>query len=178
MAIHRNSKKEKDIVRETKVIVRKLRKEIPDNTGCEGCGECCGPILLLPTEVTTIAHMLTRKGLWPLVAKNMQRAMADKTIDGDDWDTCPLLYIGSDQKGKRLTECLVYSHRPIVCKLYNNVPDLKCPRTKWPWSSNYRPSKWLKKYFNIMKGRQVYLQKELMSIIRDADEETQKKEDK
>lgn len=172
----KTTKKARKPRRELKIVIKKLRDEIPERPECIGCGECCGPVKLTREEMLPIVRMITRRGLWPQVAKNMIRSENDKTVDGKDRNTCPLLEIEDASLETRKTRCMVYSKRPIVCRLYNNVQDMKCPRGPWPWTTQYRKGKNQDKYFEFAKFNLVDLRDELMSIIKDQDDEMQKQE--
>ncbi len=62
-----------------------------------GCHECCGPILMSPLE-----------------AKRLQGRQnpAHKALE------CP--WLGKDG-------CRVYAMRPLICRLFGTLQDLRCP---------------------------------------------------
>lgn len=153
-------KKKKPITIEK--IVKKLRQEIPRKTGCQQCGECCGPVLLTGYEINRIAWYITQNELWPKVAENLLKRAT--TNDDELRITCPLLDIQ-----KNTTKCLVYPERPIVCRLQGNMKDLRCPMNP-KRKPKYRASNWHTRYIDFCKQRGAtgLLAKGLIAIINKA----------
>jgi Fe-S-cluster containining protein len=73
----------------------------------EGCGECCGVILVTETEFQRISRFVKEHGITP--------------VNSPDELTCPMFIDG---------KCSVYPVRPMICKAYGHAdtPALTCPR--------------------------------------------------
>lgn len=100
-----------------------IRAMIPEGFTCkEGCSECCGPIPISPEEWARITdsragrlalrrhldvHIEERRGSFTVAWVNAGGRLA-----------CPFL----GPKG-----CMVYDERPLVCRLFGQLADLKCP---------------------------------------------------
>jgi len=84
---------------------------------CKGlCHGCCGPIAMTRLE-------------WKRIKSTVGKS--DKEIGplkGEQGLTCPLL--SDDHK------CLVYQVRPLICRLWGLVKEMKCPH-------GCEPSRWL-----------------------------------
>lgn len=152
--------------RELKIIINKLKKEIPEHDGCTRCGECCGPVRMTPLESERIMKRLTAKGLWPDVAKNIMRT--DQTSSGSARYTCPLLIIEGNflDPNDRTTSCMVHDIKPIICRLQAFIEDLPC-RVTAP-KNKFKRSKWVDKYLSYLQTNQVGMKEELMAVIRSA----------
>lgn len=81
---------------------------------CLNCGECCGPIPLVNSEFIKI-----RKAIKSIPIEERERIKKQ----GRNNLSCIL----RDVKNKR---CIVYSNRPLVCKQFGQVHQLKCPKNK------------------------------------------------
>lgn len=86
--------------------MRKL-KVLPSMQCDDGCGECCGPVMVTETEFQRVSRYVKEKGIVPVE-------------DPTDL-TCPLFIDG---------RCSVYEVRPMICKAYGHadVDTLRCPR--------------------------------------------------
>lgn len=86
--------------------MRKL-KVLPSMQCDEGCGECCGPVMVTETEFQRVARYAKEHGIVP--------------VANPDGITCPFFLEGT---------CKVYAVRPMICKAYghSDVPTLTCPR--------------------------------------------------
>lgn len=119
-----------------KVIIRKARREAPSMEGCIRCGKCCGPLKVTHLEVFKVVSTITRKGLWPEVRDNLNRAL--NSTDPNERVICPMLRM---IEGK--SACMVYNQRPIVCRLQGTKKTLPCPNAKeqviplGKWCQNY-----------------------------------------
>jgi hypothetical protein len=83
--------------------VRQICSAVPD-AECRGlCAESCAAVPLLPAERAQVSAAAGH-ALPPLLA-------------GPDL-TCPLLDAG---------RCTVYADRPLICRLFGAVEDLRCP---------------------------------------------------
>jgi hypothetical protein len=122
----RKGKKLRTDDRDMKILIKKIKKELPNFTDCRRCGECCGPLHISQKEYVDIIHELSRKELFPTVAKNLLRE--DYTERGEARFTCPLLWIENDPKviEGRKTVCMVYRKRPVICRLQGIHPEMPC----------------------------------------------------
>jgi len=77
---------------------------------CKNCGECCGIIPFDRSLFVKVQH-LARKP-YKVVDNG-----ADLIADTDD-GYCVFL----DQNKK----CAIYKDRPVICRLYGTIPELKC----------------------------------------------------
>ena len=83
---------------------------------CKNCGQCCGPIPLRNWELDSI-----KSALWEISGDDKQRIKQQKR----DALTCILW----DAENKR---CLIYRHRPLVCRQYGQVHEMPCPNNEKP----------------------------------------------
>jgi hypothetical protein len=81
----------------------RLYKKIPRFECIEGCTDCCGPVPWTEWE-------LKQAGL---EAPPPERA--DKTCQFADGGSCQ-----------------IYQHRPLMCRLFGTVEDLRCPHGRGP----------------------------------------------
>ena len=109
-----------------------MRALIPEVSGCQRCGQCCGFVPMLKCEWEQIEAHLFETGKDDLVdtynewvAALLEKAEAGERItdlSDDDW-TCP--FFSKD------TGCEVYPVRPIICRLFGALPKsdprMKCP---------------------------------------------------
>ncbi len=152
----RASNKTRNANRQLRMLVKRVKKDLPETTGCIGCGTCCCNIDTTGTEVAQLAQYLTKKNLWPTVAKNMQRQN-----DNDLYEVeCPLRVPDGDVTYR----CLGYPARPIVCRLQGTSHELPCQHVI------VKPifSKFLDQYRDLAEANKVKLRVELMEIIKDA----------
>ncbi len=81
--------------------------KFPKMTGCDNCGDCCGPVSATPRELEKIEAFVARKGVrW------------QEHIN-------PLTCGFHDTASKR---CRVYKVRPASCRMYGVVREMSCPR--------------------------------------------------
>jgi Fe-S-cluster containining protein len=88
--------------------LKKIYKKIPKVTGCKkGCTECCGPVLCTAEEFNAIPDILEKLG--PVCDEQGERMLVCRF--------------------RSETGCLIYEHRPIVCRLFGAVNDvgMVCP---------------------------------------------------
>jgi|GEM_PF-3457022 Fe-S-cluster containining protein len=79
----------------------------------EGCGECCGPVRIPVSIYDRFIHL----------------AQKDPDIEirsgGHVFAVCQdLLCVFLDRETKK---CVIYPHRPPVCRQYGRIPALPCP---------------------------------------------------
>ena len=81
---------------------------------CKQCTECCGPVPLTKPELAVIKQAIS-------VMSREER----ERIKGQPREllTCVLL----DTENKR---CSVYSYRPLICRQYGQIRELKCPNNQ------------------------------------------------
>lgn len=79
---------------------------IPQHKNCKNCGECCGVIPASVSEVNAIRDYIAINGINPV-------KHAEKGI-------CPF----RDNENKK---CLIYSVRPIICRLFGVCQGMECP---------------------------------------------------
>lgn len=95
----------------SKNVIKSLKNiysSIPEFS-CKHCHDCCGPIIWYEPEDILIRNYIKKHNIkrisWTIeeFKKNNMR--------------CP--YINNDR-------CIIYSVRPIVCRLQGNISELKC----------------------------------------------------
>lgn len=97
-----------------KLTVPEIYERIPD-INCKGlCHESCGPIAMSPVEEARIE------------SKTRQPAPSIKNVAAD-FSCCRL----DEQK-----LCSIYTHRPLVCRLFGVVKAMRCPH-------GCEPNEWL-----------------------------------
>lgn len=84
--------------------MKKLYEQIPSFRCRPGCTDCCGG--LLPIEKSEYLCMGRTAEEWQGIE--------------------PCTYM------KRGVGCTVYEHRPLICRLFGTVPDLRCPHGCMP----------------------------------------------
>lgn len=85
--------------------LKKIYKKIPTVEGCEkGCTDCCGPVTCSAEEFASIPDIPEK--LAPACDENGERAFACRF--------------------KTDTGCLVYEHRPLICRLFGAMDGLAC----------------------------------------------------
>jgi len=151
-------KKLRSYKRKVKLCVSRLKKELRlTQPECARCGECCGPVQTTWPEARAIGRSLTKRGLWPAVAKRMlEQERADNRLE------CPLLTYDGKTAG-----CLVYNSRPIVCRVFGHHTDTPCKNI----TVRYQPSKFFFQYMDLLVQENVYVREALMDMITEADRE-------
>jgi len=82
---------------------------------CKGCGECCGPV--------PINKEIFEKNKDKIEDFDSLQILVN---DEDYWIACRSDLTCSFYNKKK--GCLIYEDRPNVCKLYGNIPELKCSK--------------------------------------------------
>jgi len=90
-----------------------LYSKIPGFECVPGCSECCGPVPCHEWETNRLG----------IEDAESVMAAALKALTVKDVKKCPLLEGG---------KCSVYENRPLMCRLFGTVEDLKCPYGKAP----------------------------------------------
>ena len=105
---------------------QELYDMIPEVEGCNGgCSDCCGPVPFTAWEWSRIEDK--RKG--------------NKEL------TCPYIMLNG--------KCEIYEKRPLMCRLYGAVEDLKCDKVKTDnLLTKEEAHKILDEYFKLMKKDQ------------------------
>jgi Fe-S-cluster containining protein len=85
----------------------KKLKVLPPMRCDDGCGECCGPVMVTETEFQRASRYVKEHGIVP--------------VENPDKVTCPLFLDG---------RCSIYPVRPMICRAYGHseAPTLTCPR--------------------------------------------------
>jgi Fe-S-cluster containining protein len=81
----------------------RLYKKIPSFQCIEGCTDCCGPV--------------------PWTKWELARAGLDAPPPERDDKKCPFSLAGG---------CDIHARRPLMCRIFGTVEDLKCPHGKGP----------------------------------------------
>lgn len=84
-------------------IHKQLYKKIPRFECIEGCTDCCGPV--------------------PWSTYELQQARLSAPPPDNADKTCDFA------KGGR---CAIHEHRPLMCRLFGTVDDLRCPHGRGP----------------------------------------------
>ena len=87
--------------------------KIPNKFPCRHCHECCNSILWFKPEETLIKDYLKKHNIKYIICPTEQFDQLNMR--------CPFL------KDDR---CVIYSVRPIVCRLQGNIPELLCKYNK------------------------------------------------
>ena len=95
-------------IEKIKKNLEKIYQKIPE-FDCKHCHECCGPIIWFNTEEILIKDYIERNGI-----ENVKWTTEEFNKNNMK---CPFL------KNDR---CIIYSVRPIVCRLQGNIPQLPC----------------------------------------------------
>ncbi len=86
--------------------LRRIYSKIPEFKCLDNCGKCCGPIYWSLAEEIVIRDFLKKNGIEYRKARSFL-------------DYCPYL-----NENKR---CDIYPVRPLICRVYGVLEDLKCP---------------------------------------------------
>lgn len=102
----------------------KIYGKIPELKCIEGCTECCGSTSSLEEEGEYVYPF--NRTLWSKIeARNIRKWLKKKGVKErlvkNPLDPCPYI-----ENGK----CLIYPVRPLMCRLFGVVDDLKCPYVK------------------------------------------------
>jgi hypothetical protein len=89
--------------------LEKIYSRIPEFKCQERCGECCGPVRWSLAEEIVIRDYIRRHGI---EYRKMKSIM----------DYCP--FLTEDKK------CSIYPVRPLVCRVYGVLENLRCPYIK------------------------------------------------
>lgn len=120
----------KDII----VNLEKIYQSIPDFK-CTHCHQCCGPIVWFEPEEILIKRFL-RKNKIERIIWSLNEFEKNKM-------KCP--YLIDDR-------CIIYTVRPLVCRLQGNISELKCNLSKTNKKiSNTSLNKLRNKYINLIK---------------------------
>lgn len=93
--------------------IRRLYARLPDMT-CQGhCHESCGPV-----GMTTVELKALERNVGYSIDAVVHGPHEQAFIFAKPDLSCPVL------KGKR---CSAYSDRPLICRLWGMVEDMKCP---------------------------------------------------
>jgi hypothetical protein len=87
-----------------------IYSQLPKDTFCHHCHECCGPIIWFKPEEILIRTYCTQH--------NIQYVVWSKEEFKNHAMRCPYLYNN---------RCKIYPVRPIVCRLQGHLPELFCP---------------------------------------------------
>jgi len=87
-------------------LIRQIRARIPTFECRPGCTDCCGVVPWSPWEAARLGDRaaLAAAGLEALAERAPER--------------CPFAQSG---------RCAVYEERPVMCRLFGVVEDLRCP---------------------------------------------------
>lgn len=102
--------------------LKKIYGKIPELKCVRGCTECCGD----PTKPIKEGYLPFTPLFWSKIeAENIRRYLKEKGIKErvvkNPLEPCPYI-----ENGK----CLIYPVRPLMCRLFGVVEDLKCPYVK------------------------------------------------
>lgn len=97
--------------------IEDIYSKIPHIHCKQKCQQACGPIMMSDFEEKAI------NAIYGETDFSLESAMERKCL------TCPKL-----SKGK----CSIYQHRPLVCRLFGVVKEMRCP-----WGCS--PKRWLKR---------------------------------
>jgi hypothetical protein len=106
----------------SKPKLREIYAKIPELKCVKGCTECCGN----PAEPVKKGYLPFTPLFWSKIeAENIRRYLKEKGIKErlvvNPLEPCPYI-----ENGK----CLIYPARPLMCRLFGVVEDLKCPYVK------------------------------------------------
>jgi len=92
-------------------IIESLKKiyDLIQNFDCQHCHQCCGPIVWFEPEEILIRSYMQKK--------RIKRILWTKEEFKHNNMRCP--YLINDR-------CIIYSVRPIVCRLQGNILELNC----------------------------------------------------
>ena len=94
---------------ELKRRLGEIYKKVPE-LECKKCGECCGPIWWSAAEEVVIREYMREHGIEYKRVTTITK--------------CP--YLREDNT------CEIYEVRPLICRLFGVVEDLKCPKGAKP----------------------------------------------
>ena len=115
---------------ETLKRLNQIYAKIPQYFNCRHCHKCCGPIIWFKPEEIFIKDYL---------AKNNIKYVINSSKNITKHDTpCP--YLKNDK-------CIIYTVRPIVCRLQGNIHELPCKYNKRRFISKKQLDE-IKKEFN------------------------------
>ena len=80
---------------------------------CKNCGECCGPV---PFDI--MRYQLLKGKIQTQPTNEIYDIFPGMILPLTESDNCVFL-----KKNKR---CAIYQQRPIVCRLFGIIPELKC----------------------------------------------------
>jgi len=89
-------------------LLRKIYARIPEFKCRPSCGKCCGPHAWSKLEENSISRYVQEHKIQP------QKGFLEPGIPG-----CP--YLSADKR------CLIFPVRPLICRLYGVVENLRCP---------------------------------------------------
>jgi len=118
-------------IEKIKKNLEKIYKKIPE-FDCKHCHECCGPIIWFNTEEILIKDYIERNGI-----ENVKWTTEEFNKNNMK---CPFL------KNDR---CIIYSVRPIVCRLQGNIPQLPCRFNKNSFMSEETLKKIKKDFYEL-----------------------------
>lgn len=96
----------------------RLYKTLPHIKCKQLCQDCCGPIAMTEAEWRRIVD---RVGCVTPVQRMMLKLESRQSIGRaviTDCETCPLLRDG---------QCSIYDIRPLICRIWGLVKDMRCP---------------------------------------------------
>jgi uncharacterized protein len=102
----------------------KLYAELPTIACKRLCQECCGPIMLSRVESERLEQ---RKGVVRIARYYKDSVLLEVKADLRCQFLAPV--IGT---------CMVYADRPLICRLFGLVPEMRCPH-------GCEPSRWASK---------------------------------
>lgn len=111
-----------------------LYSAIPDFDCKPGCFECCGPVPLHPWESERIG------------------VEDSATITVEELKSIKKAFCQFLKNGK----CSIYDHRPLMCRLYGTVENLRCPYGKRPETllTKKQADKLMKEYIGLFPTRE------------------------
>jgi Fe-S-cluster containining protein len=97
------------------IQIQKIAERIPAFECIPGCTDCCGPVPFSPSEWEAVPDKR------PMPSTDLGEILAG-------------LYQGGAAKCSYASEagCAIYAHRPLMCRLFGTVEDLRCPHGKRP----------------------------------------------
>lgn len=115
-------------------MIPSLRNRIPAFDCVAGCHDCCGRV---PWSAWEAARLPGDVSVKTVKAKEVAAGGAEK---------CGFVTDGG--------QCAVYAQRPIMCRLFGAVEDLRCPHGRGPerFLSKEEAGMLLAEYIQILKG--------------------------
>lgn len=110
------------------IQIQKIADRIPAFECIPGCTDCCGPVPFSPSEWEAV----TEKKDMPTTdtAELLMKLSQGVSV------TCPYAV--------KEVGCAIYEQRPIMCRIYGTVEDLRCPHGKRPET-----------LFTVMQGKTI-----------------------